>query len=294
MSSLKQIRDKIGSIQNIQKITKALEIISTIKLQKTKEQAQLLKQYLVDIMFILNSISWKVDYLKDQKIEKRKRLVVFVSTEKGLCGALNSKLFRKFYWEFSDKKEDCDVFVVWSKWLGPLSRWEFNIVGNVELKDDFTHEDLLPLFEFLEESIETSSYSDIYVYFNYFKSSLNQIPTKLQIFPLKKKNFENFISEVKTKNYINDDFWNKDFLIDVDIQTLVKEVKRQIRNYMLTSLIVQNKTWEHASRMIAMKSAKDNSFSMVKDLTLEFNKIRQANITNEISEIVWAKIAIEW
>lgn len=294
MSNLRQIKTKIKSIENIKKITRALEIVSTIKLQKNKDHAQSLKDYLVDLLFVLNSINDKVNAFDEkQKVNSWKDLTIFVSTDRWLCGSLNSKLFRKVFDEFEDKKDDTDFFVVWTKAIESLQRNSFNVVWNIWLKDEFKDEDLLPLYEYINSSINQGSYENIYIYFNYFKSSLVQQPTRLKVFPLEKSSFDDFIEQTWIDTQLKDNIGSKDLVVDTEVETLKQEINRQIRNYIINSVLVQNKTWEHASRMIAMKNANDSCGSMIRDLNLTANKIRQGAITQEISEIVGAKAAIE-
>lgn len=122
---------------------------------------------------------------------------------------------------------------------------------------------------------------------------MTQIPTSSQLFPITADSFEKLLTELEITYEATAHIGAKELAIEPDIHTYVREVKRQLRNYAIASAVIQNKTGEHAARMIAMKSAKDNAISFVKSLTLSFNKARQGSITQEISEIVSAKIAIE-
>ena len=115
----------------------------------------------------------------------------------------------------------------------------------------------------------------------------------MQVFPLSVEEMQTFFAEVGVTFDGTSVRADADVLVEPDIETVRTEIKRQIRNYVIMSALVQNKTGEHAARMIAMKSAKDNATGFVKSLTLKYNKERQAAITKEISEIVSAKIAIE-
>lgn len=137
-------------------------------------------------------------------------------------------------------------------------------------------------------------YGKVSLYFNFFKNSIIQIPTSIQVFPLSLGEIKMFFDGVELPlavAWTEDD--SKDLLVEPSLDEVRTEVRRQIRNYVIMSALVQNKTGEHAARMIAMKNAKDNATGFVKSLTLKFNKERQAAITKEISEIVSAKIAIE-
>jgi F-type H+-transporting ATPase subunit gamma len=101
MANLREIKSKIKSVKNLQKITRALEVVSTVKLQKTKQQAESLKEYLVDLLAILSEVGQRIDIFQpsSQATSKQKKLVIVLTSERGLCGALNSKLLRKIYQE---------------------------------------------------------------------------------------------------------------------------------------------------------------------------------------------------
>ncbi len=290
--TLKAIKAKIKSVKNLKKITRALEVVSTVKLQKTKDQAENMREYLKDLLFVLSAIWGYIDLFSSSKVENSdKELCILITSDRWLCWNLNSKLLRKFYEETKSKKDNIDVFVVGKKWLEYAVRLGYNVVWSINLKDNFSEENLLPLYTFVEKNL--FNYKQGYLYFNYFKNTLVQIPTKINFYPLSEEVFSSFVESLGIENYDKPNIKGKDLLIEPDIETLIKEVKRQIRNYLIYSAILQNKTGEHAARMIAMKNAKDNSEKMIKSLTLSFNKARQAAITKEISEITSAKMAIE-
>lgn len=293
MANLKQIQTKIKSVSNLSKITKALEIVSTIKLQKTKDKADALKNYLLDLMMILNCVGDRFDLFKPKQTDTKKTLNIIISTDRGLCGSMNAKILRFVNDEHKENKENADFYIVGKKGFSYINRAGYNVVGTLTIKDDFTDEDLLPLYDFLKISLEKRQYKEIKIYFNYFKNSLIQIPSSLQLFPLSMDTFHNFVWELWIEYKCNINIWKKDLLIEPNPKEFLKEIYRQIRSYMITSAIIQNKTGEHAARMIAMKNAKDNSKSIIHSLTLSFNKARQAAVTQEISEIVSAKIALE-
>ncbi len=197
MANLRDIKGKIKSVKNLQKITRALEVVSTVKLQKTKQQAESLKNYLVDLLAIISSVAGSVDIFQQQTTTKKERKLVIVTTsERGLCGALNSKLLRKIYKDESFD-ESTDYFVIGKKGLEYLKRAKASIVGSVHVGDSFTEEDLLPLYSFFDTAIEQGTYDRISLYFNYFKNSINQIPTQVQLMPFSKESFESFLGDIE-------------------------------------------------------------------------------------------------
>ncbi len=289
--SLKAIKAKIKSVKNLKKITRALEVVSTVKLQRVKDQSEKLKNYLQDLLMIISFLGEKVDIFEENNNFADKQLAIVVTSDRWLCWSLNSKLLKKVYENYKDQKDKVDFFVIGKKWLEYLVRMWFNVVGNLRLKDTFEEKDLLPLYSFLNQKF--ANYWKIDIWFNYFKNTLVQIPVDMQIYPFKKDNFISFLKQIDIDTNLEFKISNKELIIEPDIESVRKEIMRQIRNYMIYSAILQNKTWEHAARMIAMKNAGDNSDKMIKTLTLSFNKARQASITKEISEITSAKMAIE-
>lgn len=186
-----------------------------------------------------------------------------------------------------------DFFIVGKKGLEYCKRVGATIVGHINVSDKLTQKELLPLFSFFDQAIQQGQYTSVSLAFNYFKNSIVQLPTTIQLFPLTLEQISSFFAGIEVDVALDSGVGNKDLLVEPSIGEVRKEIRRQIRNYVIMSALVQNKTGEHAARMIAMKNAKDNATSFVKSLTLKFNKERQAAITKEISEIVSAKIAIE-
>ena len=295
MANLKAIKTKINSIKNLKKITTALEIVSTVKLQKVKSQTEHLKSYFLDLYYILSHIGDPqiIFGQEDVNLVWNRWLIILISTDRGLAGALNHKLFKKLFDELKDEWEQLDFFVIGKKGLEFINRSGGKVVGFLEIPDAIEEDYFLPLMEYIYDNIKRDKYKKIVSYFNFFKNVVVQIPVSLNVYPLDFKAFEDLQIDLSL-NLEKKSPHKKDFLIEPDIQTVIKEFKRQVVNYLIMTSILQNKTWEFASRMLAMKNAKDNSTSMIKDLTLIFNKERQAKITQEVSEIVSAKEAIEW
>ncbi len=291
MANLNDIKSKIKSVGNLKKITRALEVVSTVKLQKLKDQAESLKEYLVDLMTLVSTV-WNVHAIfgEQSATKSEKSLSIVLTTERGLCGGLNSKLLRKV--SADNTWKDVEYFVVGKKWMEYIKRTWGTIVWSLNIGDNFEEKELLPLFTFFDTALANGDYAEVNLYFNYFKNSIFQIPTSIELFPFKKESLEKFLDEVDM-SIETPDIGKKDLIIEPSLEEYIVELRRQIRNYIINSALLQNKTWEHAARMIAMKNAKDNATEFSKKLKLNFNKARQGAITQEISEIVSAKIAIE-
>ncbi len=301
MAWAKQIKGKIKSVSNIKKMTKALEIVSTIKLQKLKTKTEKYRDFLIEFLKIAQVIHSQVNLFQQEENqnkekEAKKNLLIVVSTDKWLCGPVNSKLFKqlslKYDWDF----ENTEIFCVGRKSKEFFERNNVNIVWNISIKDNFSEKDLEQLQTYLQSTIKNWEYQNIEICFNYFKNTISQVPVILNLYPFNKQEIEQFIKQVwniDLDNYLWGNIKNKEITFEPSLNVLRKEFIQQFINHIVYWAVLQNKTWEFASRMIAMKNAKDNAWDIQKKLTLQFNKIRQWAITQEISEIVWAKIAME-
>lgn len=293
---MKKIKSQIKSVSNINQITKALEVVATVKLQKVKSQAEQYREFIVEFLKIVQVVNNKTNiFNKEDRPQKNKDLIIVTGTDKWLCGSLNNKLFKKIYTEYENKKETTDVFCIWKKSLEFFTRSNFNVVGTVSLKDEFNEDDLHGLYDFLRNALSNREYDNVNIYFNFFKNAIVQIPLSFKLFPLDQKSFKSFTEElnIDMEELVSENIEKKDLTLEPSPYDLAKEMRKQLLQHMVYWAIIQNKTWEFAARMIAMKNAKDNSTSLIKDLKLSFNKARQWVITQEISEIVGAKMAIE-
>ncbi len=294
MANLKQIKTKIKSVSNLKKITRALEIVSTVKLQKVKEKAEWLKQYLLDLMAVLSHIENSADLFEIvERSQSTRTLVVVITSERWLCWWLNVKLLKKVM-EEHPVSDQVDYFVLGKKWSEYIARVWWNVLWTLHIWDSFDEEELTALYVTLDNAIDTKSYGNIMLYFNYFKNSMAQLPASVPLLQFTKKTFDAFLYDIWVSYDFAYDIGQKDILVEPNAYEFLMEARRQIRHYMIASALLQNKAWEHAARMIAMKNATDNARDFVDTLTLSFNKARQWAITQEISEIVSAKIAIEW
>ncbi len=296
MANTRQLRTQIKSLKSLQKILKALEVVSTIKLQKLKQKTEYLRDFLIDLLNILHALEWQInifDFDRQHRDEQGRRLIVLISTDKWLCWSLNSKLIKHVSQKYADRKNKVDLFVVGKKALDFFVRDGWNIVWSLQLSDQFSEQDLRPLYIFLKKSLEEKTYAKIKVYFNYFKNTVTQVPLRFKIYPLDKESFDAFLQDIDiTLGKIHHPP-TQALAIEPTVNLLKEKLIQELITYITYSAILQNKTWEHASRMLAMKNAKDNSWEIIKTVTILYNKVRQGKITQEISEIVNAKTALE-
>jgi len=293
---MKKIKTKIKSVSNMKQITKALEVVATVKLQQMKQQTESYRDFMTEFLKIMNVVRTKLDILNTNQIDPNgRKLIVVMSSEKGLCGNLNSRLFKNIFQKYNDVKDNVDIFCVGKKSFEFFARAGFNVVWHTNLKDNFSEDDLADVYKYIIDGISEQKYAKIKVYFNYFKNVITQVPLRFKVYPIDQDSFDGFVQDIwlDLNDIINDDLENKDLMVEPDMKFFKQEMLRQFTQHMIYGAALQNKAGEFASRMLAMKNAKDNATDMIKNLKLSFNKVRQWLITQEVTEIMSAKMAIE-
>lgn len=295
MPNLKNIKMQINSVSNTQKITKALEVVSKVRLQKIKQQTENYRAFMIEFLKLINFLRTKMNIFNTHKIDKTlKSLVVVVSTDKWLCGSMNSKIFKHIFQQYWSKKDKTDVFCVWKKWFEFLTRLGFSIKGYIGVKDSFLEDDLDGLYKFIMDGIDNNKYSEVKIYFNFYKNTITQVPLRFKLFPIDQDTFDKFVENIwlNLDEIFTQELEYKDLIIEPDEKTFKRDILRQLTQHMIYGAVLLNKAWEFSSRMIAMESANDNAANLIKDLSLKYNKARQFVITQEVSEIIAAKMAI--
>jgi len=296
MPNMKKIKTKIKSVSNMKQITKALEVVATVKLQKVKKQTENYRDFMTDFLKMMNVVRTKINILNTNNPDpKGRRLIIVMSSDKGLCGNLNSRLFKHIFQKYNDIKDNVDVFCIGKKTFEFFARADFNVVWYVNLTDDVSEDDLKDVYSHIMDGIANDKYWKIKVYFNYFKNTITQVPLRFKVYPLDQDSFDGFVRDIglDLEDLMTDELDYKDLIVEPDMKFFKQEMLRQFTQHMIYGAALQNKAGEFASRMLAMKNAKDNATDMIKDLKLSFNKARQSLITQEVTEIMSAKMAIE-
>ena len=271
-----------------------MEIISTLKFQKMKKSAEDLREYMNSILGIISSVNAYVDLFAQAQAQADRELVVLVSTEKWLCGSLNTLLFKKFDEAYAHKKDKLEVFALGKKAIEYCRHHHYQLVGHMHLEDEIASRDLKSLYTFLEQALASDRYASIQVWYNFFKNTMQQLPTGFQLFPLSASSFRDFMADLSIEIPQAQEW---DLRVDMKLEPgrakLLHSLQDMLMNIVIYGAVLHNKTWEHAARMLAMKWAKDNAITIVDDLTLSFNKARQDAITQEVLEIVSAKAVLD-
>jgi F-type H+-transporting ATPase subunit gamma len=282
----KEVKTKISSIKSTQKITSAMEMVAASKMRKAQERRAVGKPYAIRIRSVVGQIAKAVSEYKHVYMEQReiKRVgYIIISTDRGLCGGLNTNLFKqviKSMKDWSDKGVSNDLCVVGNKAAGFFGGFGGNIVATVkDLGDAPTQNDLIGGIKVMLDAYEAGTIDQLHLVSNEFVNTMTQTPLIEQLLPLKPVENEDLSHH-----------W--DYLYEPDAKELLDELLVRYIESQVYQGVVENKACEQAARMIAMKSATDNAGELVKELQLLYNKARQAAITQELSEIVSGAAAV--
>lgn len=284
----KEIRTKIASIKNTQKITRAMEMVAASKMRKTQDRMRATRPYAEKIAQIIKHLAhahpeYKHPFLVEKKQCKRIGLIV-ISSDRGLCGGLNSNLFRKTLiqmQQWGSEQIEVDICTIGQKSAGYFRNISANMVGQVEKLGDTPHlEDIVGVIKIMLDGYAQGTIDEIHVVHNEFVNTMTQNPHIKQLVPVK-------VSEIQDKLKGN---W--DYIYEPDaVEVLDTLMVRYIESIVLQG-VIENNACEQAARMVAMKSASDNAGTLIDELQLVYNKARQAAITQEISEIVAGAAAV--
>lgn len=287
MAGAKEIRSKIGSVQNTQKITKAMEMVAASKMRKTQERMAASRPYAETMRSVighlaLGNLEYKHPYLKERDVKRIGYLIV--STDRGLCGGLNINLFKKLLTEmktWTDRSVQIDLALVGSKAVSFFNSVGGNIVAQVTgMGDDPSLSDLIGPVKIMLEAYDEGRLDKLYVVTNKFVNTMTQVPTITQLLPLPAGDDET----LKKKSW--------DYLYEPDPKILLDTLLRRYIESQVYQSVVENLASEQAARMVAMKAATDNGGNLIKELQLVYNKARQASITQELTEIVSGAAAV--
>jgi len=283
----KEIRTKIGSIKNTQKITRAMEMVAASKMRKTKDRMQATRPYSKKIGRIIKHLAqanpeYKHPYLFARDV-KRVGIIV-VSSDRGLCGGLNSNLFRKtltHLMQWDKANIEVDVCTIGTKASGFFSNLKVNLVGQVSKLGDAPHpHDIVGVIKIMLDAYEAGRIDQLYVVSNEFVNTMTQRPTVEQLLPVVACELDENLSG----------HW--DYIYEPDAKEVLDHLLTRFIESKVYQGLVENNACEQAARMVAMKSASDNAGNLISELQLIYNKARQAAITQEISEIVAGAAAV--
>lgn len=283
----KEIRTQIASVKNTQKITKAMEMVAASKMRKAQARMTATRPYVEKVKRVIEHVSkahheYKHPYTLDRPI-KRIGLMV-VSSDRGLCGGLNTNLFRrtlKKIQAWQQENIEIELAIVGKKAQTFFRHYGGNVIASkVDLGDAPHISDLVGTVKVMLDRFEQGDIDAVYVASNQFESAMTQVPTIQQLIPL----------QSVASSDAEPAYW--DYLYEPDAKEALDTLMVRYIESTVFGAVVENVACEQSARMVAMKSASDNAGKMIKELQLAYNKARQAAITQELSEIVSGASAV--
>lgn len=285
MSSAKEIRGKIKSIQNTRKITKAMEMVAASKMKRVQDAMYKSRPYSNKIKDVMRNIGEGVLEYKHPYVVSRKEKnigVIIISSDKGLCGGLNVNLFKFFLQQMEEldkKKVNVKAVVIGKKAEVFCNRFKIlEVIGSVSgIGDNPQVSDLLGVIKIITDFYLSKDIDSIYLLYNKFINTMVQCPIFDKIIPANKS--------ISDKDNLNSKrLW--DYLYEPEPEKLLNLLMKRYIESLVYQSVVENIACEQAARMVAMKSATDNAGELIDRFKLMYNKARQASITQELSEIV--------
>jgi len=283
----KEIRTQIKSIQNTQKITRAMEMVAASKMRKAQARMQASKPYAAKMRNVIAHLAHAHPEYKHPYLEVRdvKRVgYIIITSDRGLCGGLNTNLLKAAVVsmrENDDKGLKADVCVIGSKGASFMNRMGANIKSSVShLGDAPGINDLIGTVKVMLDAFDNGEIDRLYLVSNEFVNTMTQTPQVEQLLPIAVEE-----PEQEMKHH-----W--DYIYEPEAKTVLDKLMMRYIESLVYQGVVENIASEQAARMVAMKSASDNAGDLISDLQLVYNKARQAAITQEISEIVSGAAAV--
>ncbi|MFO7879704.1 MAG: ATP synthase F1 subunit gamma [Bacteroidales bacterium] len=285
MANLKEIRTRISSVKSTRQITSAMKLVSAAKLRKAQNRIEQLRPYAEQLKHILSyasqSMAGDKDFVYAQQRPVNKVLIVMVSSNKGLCGGFNANVVKKTVAEIKENYQDAsvEIIAVGGKGADLFKKYPWDIIEKeTEIFDKLTFNPVAEMAESLMQSFINKEYDKIITVYNSFVNAATQKVKAEQFLPVQIEEEEEEIS-----NYI----------YEPDKNTIARELIPKSLKTQFYEVLLDSNAAEHGARMTSMQQATDNASDLLDEITLKYNKARQASITNEILEIVSGANALE-
>jgi len=288
MAGSKEIRAKIKSVQNTRKITKAMEMVAASKMRKAQDRMRMARPYGEKIRAVAANIShanpeYRHPYLVVSPQPAKRIGIIIITTDKGLCGGLNTNVLRlalNKYREWEAEGQQMEVCCIGGKGLGFMQRLGANIVSQAVQMGDRPHmEKLIGAVKVMLDAYEQRRYDRLVLFYTRFINTMSQEPVLEQLLPL-------------SGERMGAPAGNWDYIYEPEPKTVLDQVLQRYVEALIYQAVTENMASEQSARMVAMKAASDNAGTVIDELTLVYNKSRQAAITKELSEIVGGAAAV--
>lgn len=291
MASLKEIRAKVTSIKSTQKITRAMQMVAASKMRRAQERMELGRPYADGIKRVISHlVNAQSDYKHSYMVSRPVSRVGFVvvTSDRGLAGGLNINLFKQLIKKvksYQDQSVEVEFAVIGSKGVGFFRNFGGKVTSAVtDYGDNPSLEKISTPVQAMLDDYSQGRLDRIYLVYNQFVNAMTQKPVVEQLVPLAEGEFED------EKTQLSNHSW--DYIYEPDTKTLIDSLLVRYIESVVYQSVIENIASEQSARMVAMKAATDNAGSLIKELQLVYNKLRQAAITREISEIVGGAAAV--
>jgi len=286
MLGMREIRRRIRSVNSIQQITRAMEMVAVSRLKRAEERLRSARPYAEKIQELMESLAPSLPQIEHPLVAKRDPLriaVVLITSDKGLCGAFNANIIHYAY-RFIEERSDKEIklFLVGKKGHDFFSRRRYSIEYYLpQVSRDISPQEVKEISNSFVHGFETGLHDEVYLFYTQFRTAMNTLPTQTKLLPIESPEAE---SQPGTAEPIYEPSAE-----DIMNELLPRYIEAQVYKG-----LVESSASEHGARMISMKNATDNAEEMIKTLTLSYNKARQASITKEIIEVTTASEALKY
>ena len=293
MPSTRDIRRRIKSVKNTAQITKAMQMVAAAKMRKAQQAALVGRPYADLMNAILAEAGPRIASFKHPLMEIRdvkKRAIIVVSSDRGLCGGLNGNLFREIG---KLDKGNTTVFITAGRKASQfIARTKRQLAAEFTYKDTPTFAEARAISKFAQDLFLKNEADTVDILYTKFVSTLVQQPKTIPFLPVGKISAVTAGVNAPQPELPSTGVRTDSFEFEPDEKTVLSELLPHSLNFQVHQILLEAKASEHSSRMVAMKNATDNAKQLIKDLTLEYNKLRQSNITKELLEIASAQMAV--
>jgi len=290
MAGTKEIKRRIKSVKNTKKITKAMELVAASKMRRAVAQTLASRLYADYSWDLLTSLSAKLEETTHPFFTEKnggRTLLVLVTSNGSLCGGYNSQIIKRAIAMLQNTDAgNVDIVAVGKKGDAAMRRTGQNVIATfTELPAILHLQDIAPLSRLVVEEYKKGIYTHVYVAYTDFISALSQKPNIRRLLPISKEELKELIEDIGATHTKDTHVAETSYIFEGDMNTLIESLAEKLVRMQIYQMLLESGASEQSARMVAMKNASEAAGEMINDLTLQFNKARQAGITQEISEI---------
>ncbi len=295
MANLRDIRRRIKSVKNTRQITRAMQLVSSSKMKRAQDAAVAGRPYALLLADLLDTVGEKLDLSGSsiahpffEKREIKTRGIIVLSTDKGLCGPLNTNLFREI---INQVQGDAKFITVGRKGTQFISRSQRELIADFTVSDKVTFNEIRAMLKMVVEAYNKGEIDTVEIAYPSFVNVLVQEPLIQKLLPI--VDLEEVLEQLRKRTGGETTFLDarsdqREMAFEPGAEAVLADLPNHYVNVIIHQLLLESRAAEHSARMVAMKAATDNASTLVDDLTLDYNKARQAAITQEILEIAAA------